>query len=293
MPETWIDAKGKKRCHSCGADWRSNHNCKATSEPGDQYPTVKTKPKKLKESTTMHSRIPKLIEAVREHRWHDANVIVSHILEDKAMERLEEERKQAFTEEDAYDFKSKEDDDAKKKKDAGGRDWSEYDAKALKQRRAEKDADEGMNEAKGDFPLKGGLKPQKGDWATQKKTVGLRKDAKLHEGKDLGAFQQPDGPGDGSHWKVEFIVGNDDKWYGNAMVYATREEALSAGGRKADHWTAVNHWRVTPCPAKVNEETLNEVMIAVKCNECGKKYKMGHASEPRCPKCNGSDVEPQ
>ena len=77
----------------------------------------------------------------------------------------------------------------------------------------------------------------------------------LLEATDLGAFQQPNGPGDtpAVSWKVEFMVGNDDKWYGNAMRYSTQEKAVTAGGRRADAWTQVRHWRVTPSSEPLNE----------------------------------------
>jgi hypothetical protein len=40
---TWIDRIGQRRCYWCGANWRKNHNCKATCEPGEIYPTTKTR----------------------------------------------------------------------------------------------------------------------------------------------------------------------------------------------------------------------------------------------------------
>lgn len=87
----------------------------------------------------------------------------------------------------------------------------------------------------------------------------LKQEGYVVESTDLGAFHQPDGPGPSSpkSWGVEFVVGsNDPKWYGNAMRYSTREKALDAGARKADHWTAVNHWRVTPMSDDINESTM-------------------------------------
>lgn len=34
-----------------------------------------------------------------------------------------------------------------------------------------------------------------------------------------------------------------------------------------------------------------KVRIALTCNECGKKWKIGLNADPQCPKCNGVDYE--
>jgi hypothetical protein len=48
--------------------------------------------------TTKKPRIVRLVEAVRAQRWHDANVIISRLIEAKVMARLDRERKQIFME---------------------------------------------------------------------------------------------------------------------------------------------------------------------------------------------------
>lgn len=45
-------------------------------------------------------------------------------------------------------------------------------------------------------------------------------------------------------WKVEVKTDSSGKWYGNAMRYATREEAVKAMRDQEMRWTAVRESRV-------------------------------------------------
>ena len=55
----------------------------------------------------------------------------------------------------------------------------------------------------------------------------------------------------------------------------------------------------TGCGALVNGERCGyarghhpvRVRISLKCNECGKTWRVGPNSDPQCPKCNGVDYE--
>lgn len=55
-------------------------------------------------------------------------------------------------------------------------------------------------------------------------------------------------------WKYEIAVHNDPKFYGNAITFATKEEAEEAASRKFDNWTQAREWRVVEAEPDVAAE---------------------------------------
>lgn len=48
-------------------------------------------------------------------------------------------------------------------------------------------------------------------------------------------------------YKIEVIADSSGQWAGNAMRYATQEEAEAAARDLASRWVLVREWRVVEC----------------------------------------------
>ena len=55
-------------------------------------------------------------------------------------------------------------------------------------------------------------------------------------------------------YRVEVQADSTGTWAGNALTYATREEAEEAARDLFSRWTAVNKWRVIDSDQKVHNE---------------------------------------
>ena len=53
-------------------------------------------------------------------------------------------------------------------------------------------------------------------------------------------------------WKPEVIVDSSGKWCGNALRFATREEALDNARNLASRWTSVRDFRAAESEDPVN-----------------------------------------
>lgn len=53
-------------------------------------------------------------------------------------------------------------------------------------------------------------------------------------------------------WKPEVQTDSTGKWYGNALRFATKEEAEAQVGDLSWRWTAVHKTRVVECDDPVN-----------------------------------------
>ena len=65
-------------------------------------------------------------------------------------------------------------------------------------------------------------------------------------------------------WTYEVKVANDEKWYGNAMRFATENEARIAGLNKYTVWTMCIDYRVIEAEGKVNWEMRNDTLSEVR-----------------------------
>lgn len=67
-------------------------------------------------------------------------------------------------------------------------------------------------------------------------------------------------------WKPEVKTGNDDKWYGNALAFATEQEAKYSADELAARWLLVVDTRAVESEEPVNYriDFENYTMIAVK-----------------------------
>lgn len=64
-------------------------------------------------------------------------------------------------------------------------------------------------------------------------------------------------------WKPEFQVGNDDNWYANALVFATREEAQVSADSTFNAWTSCAARRIVESDAAVNYRIVDNRMEEV------------------------------
>lgn len=67
------------------------------------------------------------------------------------------------------------------------------------------------------------------------------------------------------NWKPEVQTGNDEKWYGNALVFATEKEAKYSADELASRWLLVVGTRAVESNDPVNYriDFENNTMIAV------------------------------
>ena len=71
-------------------------------------------------------------------------------------------------------------------------------------------------------------------------------------------------------WKPEVIADNSGKWCGNALRFATREEAESQVRDLSWRWTAVRDTRVVESPDPVNYRYANGALLTLEqCEERG------------------------
>lgn len=68
------------------------------------------------------------------------------------------------------------------------------------------------------------------------------------------------------NWKPEVQTGNDENWYGNALVFATQKEAEYSAKDLFDRWLlCVNHRAVeTDDPVNYRIDWDSREMVAVK-----------------------------
>jgi hypothetical protein len=64
-------------------------------------------------------------------------------------------------------------------------------------------------------------------------------------------------------WKPEVIVDSSGKWYGNALRFATKEEAEGNAAALAWKWLAVREWRVVESDDPVNYHWVKGQLVAV------------------------------
>jgi len=67
-------------------------------------------------------------------------------------------------------------------------------------------------------------------------------------------------------WKPEVRTGNDPKFYGNNLAFATKEEAEYSARDLMNRWLLVNEWRVVESDQTVNyriDLTTGELIAAV------------------------------
>lgn len=55
-----------------------------------------------------------------------------------------------------------------------------------------------------------------------------------------------------SNWKPEVKTANDEKWYGNALVFATEKEAAHSAKELYDRWTLCTDHRAVESDDPVN-----------------------------------------
>lgn len=59
-------------------------------------------------------------------------------------------------------------------------------------------------------------------------------------------------------WKIEVqLIDEEHRWYGNAMRFATKEEAERSAKMLMNNWTQVEKWQVSECNDEVTD-TCNE-----------------------------------
>ena len=64
-------------------------------------------------------------------------------------------------------------------------------------------------------------------------------------------------------WKPEVKVHGDDKWYGNALRFATMEEAKNNAHDLWQRWARAEDCRATPSDDPVNYTYIGGVLKAV------------------------------
>jgi hypothetical protein len=64
-------------------------------------------------------------------------------------------------------------------------------------------------------------------------------------------------------WKPEVQTYNTGKWYGNALRFATREEAESNARDLSWRWTAVREYRASESDEPVNYTYHDGTLVAV------------------------------
>lgn len=66
-------------------------------------------------------------------------------------------------------------------------------------------------------------------------------------------------------WQPEFqVYGNDDKWYGNALRFATRDEAEGNARAKFSAWTMARAYRATASDDEPNYRWTDNGLEAIK-----------------------------
>lgn len=58
-------------------------------------------------------------------------------------------------------------------------------------------------------------------------------------------------------WKPEVIADSSGKWCGNALRFATREEAMDNARDLSWRWTSVREWRASECDDPVTHSYHN------------------------------------
>ena len=64
-------------------------------------------------------------------------------------------------------------------------------------------------------------------------------------------------------WKPEVVVDSSDKWYGNALRFATRAEAHANAHDLTQRWLAVRDYRATRSRDPVNYRYLDGELIPI------------------------------
>jgi len=64
-------------------------------------------------------------------------------------------------------------------------------------------------------------------------------------------------------WKPEVIADNSGKWCGNALRFATAEEAQSNARDLANRWMLVREWRVVESDDPVNYQWVDGRLVEV------------------------------
>lgn len=64
-------------------------------------------------------------------------------------------------------------------------------------------------------------------------------------------------------WKPEVIADSSGKWFGNALRFATKEEAEKNVANLALRWTSVVDTRVVECDEPVNYAWTDRGLVAV------------------------------
>jgi hypothetical protein len=64
-------------------------------------------------------------------------------------------------------------------------------------------------------------------------------------------------------WKPEVQTDSTGAWYGNALRFATEEEALANVKNLASRWFAVRDYRASPSDDPVNYAWINGALVSV------------------------------
>ena len=64
-------------------------------------------------------------------------------------------------------------------------------------------------------------------------------------------------------WKPEVKTGNDNKFYGNALAFATKEEAETSARDLMNRWLLVVEYRAVESDEPVNYKLVDGVLEAV------------------------------
>jgi len=65
-------------------------------------------------------------------------------------------------------------------------------------------------------------------------------------------------------WKPEVIADSSGKWVGNAVAFATKEEAERWASDLAMRWTLVREWRAVESDEPVNYAIIDNKLEALK-----------------------------
>jgi hypothetical protein len=64
-------------------------------------------------------------------------------------------------------------------------------------------------------------------------------------------------------WKPEVIADSSGKWCGNALRFATQEEAEASAANLAMRWTLVRDYRAVECDDPVNYRLVDGRLVSV------------------------------
>jgi hypothetical protein len=64
-------------------------------------------------------------------------------------------------------------------------------------------------------------------------------------------------------WKPEVIADNSGKWYGNALRFATKDEAEADAKDLMNRWFAVREYRATESTDPVNYKRVRGVTVTI------------------------------